>query len=112
MLRRLLPLARVGLDAWGVESGVRDRLLGVIEGRCVTATNGAAGQVATVHALQGRGMSRMAALHEMLRRYVENMHTNEPVHTWVAAPGRCGDQAAMGGGRRRGRRSGSTHGGG
>jgi hypothetical protein len=82
VLRRLLPLAHEGLDAWGVDAEVRDRLLGVIEGRCVTATNGASWQVATVHELQAGGMPRIAALHEMLRRYVENMHANEPVHAW------------------------------
>jgi hypothetical protein len=27
-------------------------------------------------------MDRIAALHRMLQRYVENMHSNEPVHTW------------------------------
>jgi Glutamate-cysteine ligase family 2(GCS2) len=81
VLRRLLPLAHAGLESWGVDTEVRDRLLGVIEGRCVAGTNGAAWQVATVHELAA-GMNRTAALHEMLRRYVERMHTNEPVHTW------------------------------
>ncbi len=83
VLRRLLPLAQEGLAAWGVAAEVRDRLLGVIEERCVTGTVGAARQVATVHALQADGgMTRMPALHEMQRRYVEIMHTDEPVHTW------------------------------
>ena len=27
-------------------------------------------------------LDRRDALREMLRRYVELMHTNEPVHTW------------------------------
>jgi len=27
-------------------------------------------------------MNRADALREMLRRYIQNMHTNEPVHTW------------------------------
>jgi hypothetical protein len=79
VLRRLLPLAQAGLDAWGVDTAVRDRLLGIIEGRCVTGTNGASWQVDAVHGLD---TDRVPALHDMLRRYVENMHTNEPVHTW------------------------------
>lgn len=83
VLRRLLPLAHAGLEEWGVAASERERLLGVIEGRCVAGTNGAAWQVATVHELEAGGTARIAALHEMLRRYVENMHTNEPVHTWV-----------------------------
>jgi len=32
-------------------------------------------------------LSRPAALAEMLRRYCEHMHTNEPVHTWDTAAG-------------------------
>jgi hypothetical protein len=30
-------------------------------------------------------MTRPAALAEMLRRYCDHMHTNEPVHTWETA---------------------------
>src|SRR5438045_5881130 len=41
VLRRLLPLAHEGLDRWGVEPEDRDRLLGIIERRCVTLRNGA-----------------------------------------------------------------------
>ena len=82
VLRRLLPLAHAGLDAWGVDPAVRDRLLGIIEGRCTTGVNGAG--------VAGRGRPRPAAgrgrppaaLHGMLERYVPNMHSNEPVHTW------------------------------
>jgi hypothetical protein len=36
-----------------------------------------------VHALErGGGLSRTAALRQMTQRYIEHMHTNEPVHTW------------------------------
>jgi hypothetical protein len=38
--------------------------------------------VATVQALQERGLTRPNALAEMLRLYCEHMHSNEPVHTW------------------------------
>ena len=61
---------------------VRDRYLGVIEGRAKTGRNGSVWQVATVRALQERGMARPEALAEMLRLYCERMHSNEPVHTW------------------------------
>jgi gamma-glutamyl:cysteine ligase YbdK (ATP-grasp superfamily) len=81
VLRRLLPMAREGLDSCGVDPGVRDRLLGIIEGRCVSGTNGATWQVSTLHELEGE-TDRIAGLHRMLQRYVENMHSNEPVHTW------------------------------
>jgi gamma-glutamyl:cysteine ligase YbdK (ATP-grasp superfamily) len=85
VLGELLPMAHEGLTRWGVATEVRDRFLGVIEGRARTGRNGAAWQVSTVRRLQERGMPRPAALAEMLRRYCDHMHTNEPVHTWDTA---------------------------
>ncbi|MBS4727765.1 glutamate--cysteine ligase [Mycobacterium sp. SM1] len=85
VLRQLLPMADEGLRRWGVAVEMRDRFLGVIEGRARTGRTGADWQVSTVGALQERGMTRLAALAEMLRRYCERMHTNEPVHTWEVA---------------------------
>ena len=82
VLRTLLPIAHEGLRRWGVAAEVRDRFLGVIEGRATTGRNGASWQVSTVRVLQDGGMTRPAALAEMLRRYCEHMHANEPVHTW------------------------------
>ncbi|MGV0047689.1 glutamate--cysteine ligase [Mycobacterium colombiense] len=82
VLDTLLPIADEGLQRWGVDAEVRDRFLGVIEGRARTGRNGASWQVSTVRALQDGGMSRPAALAEMLRRYCDHMHANEPVHTW------------------------------
>jgi gamma-glutamyl:cysteine ligase YbdK (ATP-grasp superfamily) len=83
VLRRLLPLAHEGLDAWGVNPADRDRLLGVIEQRCITGRNGAEWQVDTVRRLEETTMvSREQALREMTRRYATHMHSNEPVHTW------------------------------
>jgi len=82
VLRRLLPMAYEGLDRWGVDPAVRDRLLGIIERRCVAGTNGASWQVAVVRELESEGMDRVRALHELLRRYSELMHSNDPVHTW------------------------------
>lgn len=82
VLRRLLPLAYEGLERWGVDRDVRDRLLGVIEHRAKTGRNGSAWQVATVRALEYRGRSREQALTGMLELYCSGMHANEPVHTW------------------------------
>lgn len=84
VLGTLLPMADEGLRRWGVDADVRDRFLGVIEGRAKTGRNGARWQVSTVRALQDDGMARPVALAEMLRRYCEHMHTNEPVHMWDA----------------------------
>ena len=82
VLDTLLPIADEGLRQWGVDVEVRDRFLGVIEGRAKTGRNGARWQVSTVRALQDGGMTRPAALAEMLSRYCEHMHANQPVHTW------------------------------
>lgn len=82
LLRRLLPMAHHGLEVAGVPTEVRERYLGVIEARAKSGRNGAYWQVATVNALEGRGLDRCAALTQMLRMYCEGMHANEPVHTW------------------------------
>lgn len=82
VLDTLLPLAHDGLHRWGVDPEVRDRFLGVIEGRAASGRNGASWQVSTVQTLQDGGMTRPEALAEMLRRYCDHMHANTPVHTW------------------------------
>jgi gamma-glutamyl:cysteine ligase YbdK (ATP-grasp superfamily) len=82
LLRHLLPLADEGLAAWDVSTPVRDRLLGIVAGRCKTRRNGAWWQTETVAAFENRGLSRDQALTEMLKLYSVGMHANEPVHTW------------------------------
>ncbi|HEX2499127.1 MAG TPA: glutamate--cysteine ligase [Actinomycetes bacterium] len=83
VLRRLLPLAYQGLDSWGVDPAERDRLLGIIEQRCLTGMNGAAWQLAVVrHFEDEKGMDRFEAQRAMLERYITHMHTNAPVHEW------------------------------
>jgi hypothetical protein len=81
VLRRLLPLAHEGLERYGIDAHDRDRLLGIIERRCVTERNGASWQAAAFHVLNER-LDRADALREMTVRYREHMHTNEPVHEW------------------------------
>ena len=85
VLRRLLPMAYEGLDRWGMDPAVRDRLLGIIERRCTTHINGAEWQAQTFHRIDEdkRPLDRRDSLREMLGRYVEHMHSNEPVHTWT-----------------------------
>src|SRR5215211_6589541 len=83
VLRRLLPLAHEGLQRWDVDPGDRERLLGIIEQRCLTQRNGATWQAETFHALYDeRGMDREQSLREMTVRYRALMHANEPVHDW------------------------------
>src|SRR5439155_16272972 len=83
VLERLLPKAYDGLDRFGVDPAIRDRLLGVIEGRCLARRNGAVWQVQTVRSVAARRrLGRTPALREMLLRYTAQLNTNETVHTW------------------------------
>jgi gamma-glutamyl:cysteine ligase YbdK (ATP-grasp superfamily) len=81
VLRRLLPMARDGLARWGVDAADADRLLEIVERRCVDQVNGASWQAAAFHRLHDR-LDRADALREMTVRYREHMHSNEPVHSW------------------------------
>jgi gamma-glutamyl:cysteine ligase YbdK (ATP-grasp superfamily) len=81
VLRRLLPLAHEGLERYGIHPQDRDRLLGIIERRCVTERNGASWQALTFHRL-AESRDRADALREMTVRYREHMHDNVPVHEW------------------------------
>jgi hypothetical protein len=86
VLRRLLPLADEGLRRWGIDTVDVDRLLQIIERRCVTLRNGASWQSHVFHHLHDeRGMARPQALREMIRRYRDHMHSNDPVHDWPGA---------------------------
>jgi gamma-glutamyl:cysteine ligase YbdK (ATP-grasp superfamily) len=83
VLRRLLPLAHEGLERYGVDPHARDRLLEIIERRCVGEVNGATWQSRMFRKLyEEDGRDRTEALREMTVRYRELMHANEPVHTW------------------------------
>jgi hypothetical protein len=84
VLEWLLPKAYEGLDRYDVNGGIRDRLLGIIEQRCLTGRNGAVWQSEAVEAEERRGLDRPAALRAMLQRYAVNQRTNQPVHTWPA----------------------------
>jgi hypothetical protein len=83
VLEELLPLARRGLESWGVEPVDRERYLGIIEERCRTGVNGATWQTRVYHTLRDRhGLDRHAALAGMTRRYMTLMRRGDPVHTW------------------------------
>jgi gamma-glutamyl:cysteine ligase YbdK (ATP-grasp superfamily) len=83
VLRRLLPVAHEGLERWGVAAADRDRMLGIIEQRCLAHRNGAAWQAAEFHRrYDGEKLDRAEALRAMTLQYRELMHSNEPVHAW------------------------------
>ncbi len=84
VLRRLLPLAASGLNRCGVRATDADRLLSIIEQRCLTKRNGASWQIAAVSELQQRGgADRAEALRLMTQGYIERMNSGEPVHAWA-----------------------------
>ena len=76
----LLPMAKAGLDSWGVPSEESDYYLGIIEQRCLKETSGAAWFVERVREREGE--DRFDALRHTLLDYRERMHSNEPVHLW------------------------------
>ena len=80
VLRRLLPAARQGLESWGVDSETSERLLGIIEQRCLIGTNGAEWFVRRME--QREDQDRYDALRATLLEYLDRMHSNEPVHGW------------------------------
>ncbi len=83
VLRHLLPMAHAGLEQMGVDTEVRDRLLGIIEQRCITGRNGATWLIDDFgHRLEASSGDRPAAMKATTRRYQELMHRNEPVHGW------------------------------
>ncbi len=84
VVRKLLPRAAEGLALWGASDAESGRLLDIVERRCLTGANGSTWQTGAVHRRERAGESREAALRGMLRAYLDNMHSNEPVHTWGA----------------------------
>jgi len=83
VLRRLLPIAHRGLESLGIATADRERLLGIVERRCVLGRNGASWQAAAFHHFyEERRLDRMDALREMTVAYREHMHSNLPVHEW------------------------------
>jgi gamma-glutamyl:cysteine ligase YbdK (ATP-grasp superfamily) len=83
VLRRLLPLAHLGLERSGLDAEWREPLLGIIEQRCLTGRNGAVWQAETFHHIDAvSSVGRHEALRQMTRQYMDYMHLNAPVHTW------------------------------
>ncbi|MGA8986430.1 glutamate--cysteine ligase [Aeromicrobium sp.] len=82
VLRQLLPLAHTGLEEMGVDTEVRDRLLGIVEQRCIAGRNGATWLIGELGHQLGATKDRIAAMRATTRSYEEHMHGGEPVHSW------------------------------
>jgi gamma-glutamyl:cysteine ligase YbdK (ATP-grasp superfamily) len=81
VLRRLLPLAAAGLEAWGAPDEDAGPLLDIIEQRCLTGRNAASWFTDQVRARSGEA-DRPEVVRRVLCEYRELMHENLPVHAW------------------------------
>jgi hypothetical protein len=82
LVKRLLPVATVGLQQAGVAPEEIDRYLGIIGARAASGITGAVWQRRTLAALERTGLARDAALTEMTARYLAAAEAGAPVHTW------------------------------
>jgi gamma-glutamyl:cysteine ligase YbdK (ATP-grasp superfamily) len=81
-LRQLLPLAHAGLEQMGVDAPVRERLLGVIEQRCITGRNGATWLIDEFAHQRRATEDRASAMRATTLEYERHMHSGDPVHLW------------------------------
>ena len=81
LVAELVPAARQGLVAAGVDPVEADSLLEVISDRAASGQTGAVWQRAVLAILE-RAVDRRGALTEMLGRYLLHADTGQPVHTW------------------------------
>jgi gamma-glutamyl:cysteine ligase YbdK (ATP-grasp superfamily) len=81
LVAELIPAARQGLVAAGVDSVEADSLLEVISDRAASGQTGAVWQRAVLAILE-RAVDRRGALTGMLGRYLRHADTGQPVHTW------------------------------
>jgi gamma-glutamyl:cysteine ligase YbdK (ATP-grasp superfamily) len=81
LVRRLLPLAREGLHAAGIDPAESEPLLGVIEARNETGQTASLWQRKILDDLEP-GLSREEALAAMFQRYLALAEGDAPVHGW------------------------------
>ena len=81
-LRQLIPLAHTGLEQMGVDAAVRDRLLGVIEQRCITGRNGSTWLIEEFAHHSTTAGGRAEAMRATTQEYERHMHAGDPVHLW------------------------------
>ncbi|HWV26437.1 MAG TPA: glutamate-cysteine ligase family protein [Aeromicrobium sp.] len=82
VVRHLLPLAHAGLEQMNVESEVADRLLGIVEQRCIAGRNGATWLIEEFTDRVARTADRYEAMRATTVEYEQHMHGGEPVHSW------------------------------
>ena len=75
ILETCLPLAREGLQAFGLSGAEIDHYLGVVEARTRSGQTGAQWQLQQLEAVDGD-------VHRMMNDYLENQRSGAPVHEW------------------------------
>jgi len=84
ILETLLPQARKGLEAAGIEASDIDRYLGIIEERVESRMTGSEWQLRSLQLMKGMG-TRSERLSALTAAMVENQKTGDPAHTWDLA---------------------------
>jgi len=84
LLEELVPLARQGLAAAGIDAGDSDRLLGIIEDRVSNGRTGAQWMLDSLAGMDVRAKHnvRMRSLTEAMKK---NQETGNPAHGWPLA---------------------------
>lgn len=80
----LIPLAREGLQASGIDEDDIDRYLSVIEGRVTTRRTGSQWQLDSLAAMKGEG-TRSERLNAVVAATIRRQIEGQPVHTWTLA---------------------------
>lgn len=75
ILEICLPLARLGLQAFGLPDSEIEHYLGVVEARTQSGQTGAQWQLQQLEATNGD-------VHRMMSDYLENQRSGSPVHEW------------------------------
>ena len=75
ILETCLPLARQGLQEFGLAGAEIDHYLGVVEARTRSGQTGAQWQLQQLEAVNGD-------VHRMMNDYLENQRSGAPVHEW------------------------------
>ncbi len=82
--RELLPLARTGLEASGIDTDDIDRYLSVIAERVESRQTGSQWQLDSLAGMKMEG-TRSERLHAVVAASIARQATGDPVHTWPLA---------------------------
>ncbi|RMF64055.1 MAG: CBS domain-containing protein [Bacteroidetes bacterium] len=85
ILQELLPLAREGLTAGGIDADDIDRYLGIIEARVESHQTGSWWQVESLALMKRQGTTRAERLAALVERLIEAQKEGRPVHEWPLA---------------------------